>query len=646
MTYLFQSAFLQALGYAIANSLWQVALLWLVYMLFTNITRLSAARKYQLATGIQVISFTWFIFTFQFYYSQYSQLIQDQSGLNNLQSGVKTVIASGDSFRSQLINWMIRAESLLPYLSLAYLLLMLVLATRWVMGYRRTQLMRTEGLHKIPVEWRLFVRNTAAQLGIRKEVSIFLSEKITTPLTMGFLKPLILVPLASINHLSVAQLEALLLHELAHIRRYDYLVNILLSVVEISLFFNPFTQLMASAIRKERENSCDDWVLQFQYSAATYAEALLRVAQLQQQQLSPVFAMAAMKEKNELLNRVKRMIQAQEPGFNYRKQLLALLLVTGILSSVAWLNPATPNKPLPAVQQPAAANTAPPAPAHPVAIEPMAVKINNPLFNPAFFMSDALKQEMKQNLQKAAQDIQRVTVENQVVQEAMQTVPGAVLDAFQQIPAALEDAKLSMEKEKINMDQVRADMQKAARELDSLSILAPFLKKSVESGMKATLQQLESHFKRMNLNINKSEKDLQEKQLKLEKEQKRTAIEQQRISEQMSRDADAIKATPGIPQPAEPFQPQDFLLKPVRFDIPAPYTAQIEAIKAELEQIMTAIKIMETLPHQNIPLKEIPMPLVRQLIKAKLRMVWEEQLGKKTDSTKPRDTILKPVEDF
>lgn len=645
MTYLFQSAFLQALGYAIANSLWQVALLWLVYLLFTSITRLSAARKYQLATGIQVISFTWFIVTFQFYYSQYSQLIQGQSSLNNLQSGVKTVIASGDSFRSQLIDWMIRAESLLPYLSLAYLLLMLVLATRWVMGYRRTQLMRTEGLHKIPVEWRLFVRNTAAQLGIRKEVSIFLSEKITTPLTMGFLKPLILVPLASINHLSVAQLEALLLHELAHIRRYDYLVNILLSVVEISLFFNPFTQLMATTIRKERENSCDDWVLQFQYSATTYAEALLRVAQLQQQQLSPVFAMAAIKEKNELLNRVKRMIQVQEPGFNYRKQLLAFLLVTGILSSVAWLNPAAPNKKLPAVQQPAVANTVPAAPAHPVAIEPMAVKVNNPLFNPAFFMSNALKQEMKQNLQKAAQDIQRVTVDK-VAQEAMQSVPVAVLDAFQQIPAALDEAKLSMGKEKINMEQVRADMQKAARELDSLSILSPLLKKSVESGMKATLQQLESHFKRVNLNMNKSEKDLQEKQLKLEKEQKRTAIEQQRISEQISRDVDAIKAIPGIPQPAEPFKPQDFLLKPVRFDVPAPYTAQIEAIKAELEQIITAIKIIETLPHQTIPLKDIPMPLVRQLIKAKLRMVWEEQLGKKTDSTKPRDTILKPIEDF
>jgi bla regulator protein BlaR1 len=123
-------------------------------------------------------------------------------------------------------------------------------------------------LQKMPAEWRLFVNRIAGQLNIKKKIQVFLSDTVTTPLTIGFLKPVILIPVASINHLTTDQLEAVLLHELAHIKRYDYLVNIILSVVEISLFFNPFTQLLSKNIRKERENSCDDWVLQFQYDAS------------------------------------------------------------------------------------------------------------------------------------------------------------------------------------------------------------------------------------------------------------------------------------------------------------------------------------------------------------------------------------------
>jgi len=112
------------------------------------------------------------------------------------------------------------------------------------------------------VEWRLFVQQLAQQLGIKKTVRIYLSGSITSPLTLGFWKPVILVPLASINHLTTKQVEAVLLHELAHIKRYDYLYNIILSVIEAVLFFNPFTQLISKQLKRERENCCDDWVLQ------------------------------------------------------------------------------------------------------------------------------------------------------------------------------------------------------------------------------------------------------------------------------------------------------------------------------------------------------------------------------------------------
>jgi len=100
-------------------------------------------------------------------------------------------------------------------------------------------------------------------------------------------------------------MEAVLLHEMAHIRRADYLINLMLTAIETFLFFNPFTQLLSKTIRHERENCCDDWVLQFQYNATSYAEALLRIAYLQS---SPALAMNAASGKNDLLSRVKRML--------------------------------------------------------------------------------------------------------------------------------------------------------------------------------------------------------------------------------------------------------------------------------------------------------------------------------------------------
>lgn len=488
MQSLFQSAFLQALGYSIANSLWQMAFLWLVYVIVSAVLKPSASRKYILATSLQCIGFVWFVVTLQFYYSQYSRFLSvEPSGLDS--KAIATLVPQGQGFRSVIIEWMIRGEQLLPYLSVAYLLLMVVLCIRWVIGYRYTAMIRKEGLVKIPAEWRLFVKQTAQQLSITREISIYLSEKIGSPLTIGFIKPLILVPVASINHLTVSQLEAVILHEMAHIKRYDYLINILLSVTEISLFFNPFTQLLSKQIRKERENSCDDWVLQFQYSATTYAEALLRIAQMQ---AAPAFAMAAKgSNENELLTRVKRMIGSKEQGFNYRKQLFAFLLVTGILSSVAWLNPdqQQPQKDKTTATVINDQQVSASIDIQPVTVEPMAVKITNPLFNPAFFLSKTLKEEMKENLQKATDEM-RIALQSKEVQEAIQEVPVVLNDAYTTLTADLFKNSAGWKKDMAELEKAKAEMKSVLASLDTLPI--PLMeKKQAKEEMALSMKKME-----------------------------------------------------------------------------------------------------------------------------------------------------------
>jgi bla regulator protein BlaR1 len=518
MQHLFQSSFLQALGYAITNSLWQMALVWLIYMSITGLLSISSAAKYRLAVAAQIIGFLWFIVTFQFYYQQYNQLLH-QTGI--VPGNIQAIVSTNTDLSSQLINWMVKAEQLLPYVSMAYICLMAFLCIRWFLGYRNTQMIRNNGLQKMPAEWRLFVNRIAVQLNIKKKIQVFLSDTVTTPLTIGFFKPVILIPVASINHLTTDQLEAVLLHELAHIKRYDYLVNIILSVVEISLFFNPFTQLLSKSIRKERENSCDDWVLQFQYDVSLYAEALLRIAYLQ---ATPVFAMAATGTKNELLVRVKRMIDKKENRFSYRKQLLSFVIVTGILSSIAWLNPITPHTDK---QNSTAAGTLSKKNTPTYAVEPMAVSVANPLFNPIFFLSEPLKEKMKKNIESAQKQMDEAALEySKLSEHPIESITPIVADAMELAVAEMAPQNIDWEKsmakiEGAKMNRKQMDMQKLFR-MDSLFPLK--MRRQFKEDFSSSLKKVEVDLKNAKTEMERSFKAGSE--IVFEKEKVQAGIQQ------------------------------------------------------------------------------------------------------------------------
>lgn len=523
MQHLFQSSFLQALGYAIANSLWQTALVWLIYMSASRLLSMSAAAKYRLAVASQVTGFVWFVFTFQFYYQQYNTAWQSTANFEVVPQVQQEAVNNTGIF-SQFIHWIANAELLLPYISMAYLLLMMVLCVRWMMGYQKTQLIRSNGLQKMPAEWRLFVKKIALQLSIKKEVRIFLSSTITSPLTIGFWKPVILIPVASINHLSTDQLEAVLLHELAHIKRYDYVVNILLSIVEISLFFNPFTQLLSKSIHKERENSCDDWVLQFKYDATVYAQALLRIASLQ---TIPAFAMAATGKKNELLIRVKRMIEQKENRFSYRRQLLAFLIMTGILSSIAWLTPMKPHTAnaqttnvlsKPSLFKKKQTATLP--------AEPILVTADNPLFNPVFFLSKPLKEEMRKSIAAAKKEI-----ESAVSEDATGATYTDMLSSLQPIVSnAMEIASQAnlpelpdLNKELAAMEIAKTAMRKTVASADSTMAGFAFKNKFKED-ITAAIKKMDVDMMRAKKDIERSRKEM--KGYQQEKEKAKKELEQ------------------------------------------------------------------------------------------------------------------------
>jgi bla regulator protein BlaR1 len=134
---------------------------------------------------------------------------------------------------------------------------------------------RSQKVHQVSGDWKDLVKNYAQKLGIRQSISLLQSELVKVPVTVGHFKPVILIPFGLIFQLPAEQIETILIHELAHIRRRDYLVNLLQSLLETIFFFNPGLLWLSSLIKEERETCCDDIVLANTSVKSNYLEALL-----------------------------------------------------------------------------------------------------------------------------------------------------------------------------------------------------------------------------------------------------------------------------------------------------------------------------------------------------------------------------------
>ncbi|MER3471149.1 MAG: hypothetical protein C4330_07410 [Chitinophagaceae bacterium] len=289
------SQFLQSLGWATLNSFWQAGLLWCLYLLATHLFQLSSQKKYSLAVTALVSSFAWFLLSFILFFI---------SGKAENFAVVKLTIKDNYS----ILNIILSAASV------AYLLLLSIPTYKLLQNWQHVYRLKKQGLQKSSFNCRLFVQKIGKHLGIQKKVHLYLSELVQSPLTIGFFKPVILLPVAAMNNLTPQQVEAILLHELAHIRRYDYLINILVAVIHTLLYFNPFVKRFLKTIEAERENCCDEMVLQFEYDKLSYASALLA---LEKQAAQHQLLAMAVTGKNTLLHRIERIVGMQKkPTFN------------------------------------------------------------------------------------------------------------------------------------------------------------------------------------------------------------------------------------------------------------------------------------------------------------------------------------------
>lgn len=334
----FNSYSLDIVGYTLLHSLWQGLIVsGIVAVLLRNVPTKHSNTRYAVATvglfSIVIMS----VITFVYLRSGLSgaktlSLTREFPGdfaqaLSPSPAAVTTYLTSVQT----LIEWC------MPFFLMIWIAGAFVFVMRIVMGLVHIERLRGQAM-PMGTEWHNYIQEISAKLKIDRVVTLAESA-VEAPVVIGYLKPFILIPIGMCASLSTAQLETIFIHELMHIRRKDYLINMMQCFVEAIYFFNPFVWTLSNMIKSEREHCCDDAVVQIHGNATVYASALAALEEVRLSKTTLSLSLAG--NKNELLKRIKRLMEkSAQHYYGGRKIVPALLLVLGLISA-SWISSTT-----------------------------------------------------------------------------------------------------------------------------------------------------------------------------------------------------------------------------------------------------------------------------------------------------------------
>jgi bla regulator protein blaR1 len=305
-----------ALSWTLLHSLWQGAIIaFFAGILFFGTAYFSARIRYNLLLGLMVLFVGMASLTFWTEWGEYEKKSNESpeliGGFQHEGTLVLGVFAEPATFHlDKKQSWVQLFERYNLLLLFAWGLVLLFKSIKMSLDLAYIYRIRIVQTRPMEADWNTRLLALSKRLGITQKVDLLESGIIPGPASLGVFKPLILLPIGMINHLTVAQVEAILLHELAHIRRSDYLVNILQRVLENVFFFNPALLWLSYRIREERENCCDDLALQVLQDKQFYAQTLLRFQEYQWRE--PQFVQAFGGGKAPLLTRIKRILNRRD----------------------------------------------------------------------------------------------------------------------------------------------------------------------------------------------------------------------------------------------------------------------------------------------------------------------------------------------
>jgi beta-lactamase regulating signal transducer with metallopeptidase domain len=335
---------MQALGWTLVHFCWQAAVVALLYrMLDLAFARSRSSVRYALALAAMISMFVVAAATLGY---EEMRLTMDGGSANPVSAprsfvdhGAAAHIGAAETTPStasrdlvasvaemvpmSLVRWM-------PWIDAMWLAGVLILSLRTVGGWMVIRRLRLSSMTEIPESVRSSFDRLAQRMGIRRGIDLLVCERISGPLAMGVFRSVVLLPVSALTHLSPDQLEVVLAHELAHIRRGDYLWNMIQTAVETLFFFHPAVWWLGGHLRQQRELCCDDMALGCCSDPVVYATALLRLEEQRGSRLHLAMALDGHGSGSGLKARIIRILEGSPGDAAARRRELGPLSLVGV----------------------------------------------------------------------------------------------------------------------------------------------------------------------------------------------------------------------------------------------------------------------------------------------------------------------------
>ncbi|UOQ79695.1 M56 family metallopeptidase [Hymenobacter sp. 5414T-23] len=365
-------ALIRALGWTLVHSLWQGAVVALALAgLLLLLQRHRAAVRYNTAAASLVALLVLAAITFGRYYAAARTEVQKASAVSAVTTetmlpaapavaaeqpavsaapastavaAVADVAPAAAPAPTGLQAWLTYFDQNLPVLVAAWLLGLLAMTLRLLGGLAYVQRLRRYRVQPLAAEWQERLSTLAGRAGLQQPIELLESALVRVPVVVGHLRPVVLLPLGTVTGLSQTYLEAILAHELAHVARRDYLVNLVQSVAETLFFYHPAVWFLTACLRTERENCCDDMATAMVGgNPLTVARALAALAELSAVPATPAqLALSALGPDGSVLGRIKRLVQGRTAP-TFTEGFMAACVVLGgmvlLTSAVAMADP-------------------------------------------------------------------------------------------------------------------------------------------------------------------------------------------------------------------------------------------------------------------------------------------------------------------
>lgn len=321
---LLQQDWIHSLGWTLLHSLWQYAFVAVVCaLLLFYFKQFSANARYLIAFFSLLVSTLISLITFFKYEQANSEIV-----MRPVQHS-----ASAQFFAEHnVFNLVSAINDHITGMVMVWLFGFLVCSLKIFVDFRYCQHIKNQQIIPTPEKWQHLFATLAAKVGMHCNIELRISRIITTPCVIGHLKPVVLLPMGLLLGMTQPQLEVILLHELAHARRHDYLVGLIQAVIKTLFFFNPFLYWISHQIDKEREHACDDVAIAVCQNPLLLANTLKELAEMNTNQKLTMNITGG----KLVLTRITRIFNKKEKMSTAKNGLLAsvLILVTSLAIAI------------------------------------------------------------------------------------------------------------------------------------------------------------------------------------------------------------------------------------------------------------------------------------------------------------------------